>query len=221
MNLVNGSLSSDNDASNSQTTTQMLNEQILPSNDDCSNDMISVSSDKSETNINKDTQVKTYTRGCRYVAKPFTIVTYGPIKVRVINSATPNLNTGRRSKFTPLDDEEDKKREVRRQKNRESAKRIKERRISIENQLLNEITELESNEKDLTQDINNLRSYKQFLERLQQQKTLIAEERTGTTSLKSSQVEHDQQNISVHCESRQTQEDSDPSSPAWQLLFSI
>lgn len=57
-----------------------------------------------------------------------------------------------------------------REKNRILAKRLKEQRDNIERQLDTEISELETREKDLTDQVRNLESYKKFLQNQYQEK---------------------------------------------------
>ena len=179
------------------------------------------SHDELKKSINNDITCTRSSRRRPYIPKPFTVVSYGPINVRVIHADTPNLKTGRLSKFIPLEGEEAMQRELRRQRKREAARKIKEKRTNIEETLLNEITELESKEKDLSQNINNLQSYKNFLQKVYEQKAINKEKIIQTMSLNTSEIQYDQQDIPSHCELEQIKEELRPPSPPWQLSFSI
>ncbi|CAM4810944.1 unnamed protein product [Rotaria magnacalcarata] len=97
------------------------------------------------------------------------VVNYGPISVRKRHSAAPTLATGRRSKNAIVEGEDAIKRDVRRTKNREAAKTLKQLRNDIEAQLKDRLKELESEERSLLFEIDNLREYKHSLEERCQQ----------------------------------------------------
>lgn len=148
---------------------------------ECRHCMMSISCDELKTNIKND---KTSIDHKHLISKRYSIVSYGPIDVKVCLYDVPTLKTGRRSKFLPLEGDAAIKRELRREKNRELARKLKEKRINIERQLINEINELESHEKNLTKEVRNLKSYKQFLERRYQQKILLTKKITRTKPFK-------------------------------------
>jgi hypothetical protein len=201
------SLPSENNASHTQNTIPVLNEQTLPSDDEFSNDMMSVSykiisNDESKANINYDIDHKRSARCNSRTSKQYTVVSYGPISVRLSHRSTPTLKNGRCSKFLPLEGEAAIKRELRREKNRKIARKLKEKRIDIERQLENELQQLEFIENNLLDEINNLKSYKQFLEERCQEKIWIEKQMIQTTLLKSSNAEYHRtqlhKNISPH-----------------------
>jgi hypothetical protein len=193
----------------------ILHEQTLPSNDEYSNDMVVsydiIPRDKFKTNIIKNESTNDKTP----LVKRYKTVSYGPLNVRVSLQDAPTLKTGRRSKFMQLEGDAAAKRELRRKRNRETAKKIKEKRTNIEHQLLNEINELESREKDLIQDIRNLESYKQFLEKRCQHVHIST---TETTEKKPLKVKYHR---TTQRRPKPIKTESRPSSPQWQMYFSI
>ncbi|CAF0986522.1 unnamed protein product [Adineta ricciae] len=92
------------------------------------------------------------------------IIAFGPIKVKPRKKPAPTLATGRRSKYEVLSPEEEQKRNIRRARNRAAAERVRVSRLSVEQQLLNEISELESQEAKLSQDVQSLQHQKLHLE---------------------------------------------------------
>ncbi|CAF1437703.1 unnamed protein product [Adineta ricciae] len=94
------------------------------------------------------------------------VVEYGPIKIRQIRKPAPTIATGRRPKHLVLVGEEALKRQQRREKNREAAKKLKERRQMIEQELGQKLKELEGEH-------STLQSY---LQQLQQRKTNLQSE---------------------------------------------
>jgi hypothetical protein len=60
---------------------------------------------------------------------------YGPIVVRPRRYPAPTLNTGRQSKYTVLTAEEERKRQIRRERNRQAAEKCKHKRSEIETEL--------------------------------------------------------------------------------------
>ena len=92
------------------------------------------------------------------------ILQYGPIQVRVCRKGAPTLATGRRSKHLTLHGEEAIKREKRREKNRVAARKLKEKRQIIEDELNREIQDLESEHSDLQHYLAELQREKQRLE---------------------------------------------------------
>ena len=148
--------------------------------------------------------------------KHYNVVSYGPIKVRVSTRSTPTLLSGRRSKFYPLEGEEATKRELKREKNRRTARMLKERHIQIELGLMNELSALQTKEKTLLEEINNLESYKGFLkDRFHEQeferKGKLSRERTKQTEV----------TVSPKSDSIPIKTEQSPASPRWELLFSI
>lgn len=91
-------------------------------------------------------------------------VDYGPIRIRVSKKPALTLATGRRSKHLNLEGEEAAKREQRREKNRVAARRLKEKRQTIEEELNEEIKNLEDEQSQLENYLNQLHYKKQQLE---------------------------------------------------------
>jgi hypothetical protein len=91
-------------------------------------------------------------------------VQYGPIQVRVCRKLAPTLATGRRSKHLTLYGDEAIRREKRREKNRLAAKKLKEKRQLIEDELNKELHVLQGEHTDLQGYLADLRQQKQFLE---------------------------------------------------------
>jgi hypothetical protein len=211
------SLTSENNTSHTQNTVPVLNEQPLPSNDEL------------KANINYDVTLKNdidhqRSARCNYrTSKQYTVVSYGLISVRRSHRSTPTLNNGRCSKFLPLEGEAAIKRELRREKNRKIARKLKEKRIGIERQLENEIHQLEFIGNNLLNEINNLKSYKQFLEERCQQEIWIEKQMIQTTLLKSSHVEYHrrqlQKNISSHYDFTQTEMEPTSVNAQWPVTF--
>ncbi|UJR14552.1 hypothetical protein I4U23_001549 [Adineta vaga] len=155
---------------------------------------------------------------------------YGPILVRKRQTAAPTIATGRRSKNTIFEGEDASKHEIRRMKNRESARNLKILRDNIEQDLEAKINDLELEEKNLHTSVDVLRSYKQYLERRYEQVMLRDEPISPTRTTKATCFE--MQNISRNEDQSQSQieakqEPSSPlssslsSSPQWQLSFCI
>lgn len=84
---------------------------------------------------------------------------------RARRSAPPTLATGRRSKFMHLEGEAAIKRDQRRRRNREAARKLKEKRLFIEKQLEKAILDLETEERELLSQIAFLQDYKTHLQR--------------------------------------------------------
>ncbi|UJR16254.1 hypothetical protein I4U23_003162 [Adineta vaga] len=153
--------------------------------------------------------------------KHYTVVSYGPIKVRVSTRSTPTLQSGRRSKFYPLEGEAARKREMRRAKNRRTAQMLKERQIRIENELATELGDLEVKGKDLLEEINNLKLYKTFLENRYKKKELNENEIHVTSSFEKHGIKQINIDTTIKSEPESSNIETCPSSPKWQLLFSI
>lgn len=90
-------------------------------------------------------------------------VYYGPIRCYFRRKQAPTLSTGRRSKFELVSDEERLKRDVRRQRNRLLAKKLKEKREKILMDLLEQVKQLEEKEFIMENLINQLQSKKNNL----------------------------------------------------------
>jgi hypothetical protein len=71
-----------------------------------------------------------------------TEVSYGPLVVRPRKTPAPTLSSGRRSKYELLSDEEERKRQMRRDRNRMAANKCKNKRVEIESSLEKERNEL-------------------------------------------------------------------------------
>ena len=92
------------------------------------------------------------------------ILHYGPISVRLCRKSAPTLETGRRSKHLVLVGEEAARREKRRERNREAARKLKEKRSLIEEELNRKIKDLEDQHSDLEGFLTQLKQRKQTLE---------------------------------------------------------
>jgi len=92
------------------------------------------------------------------------IIAFGPIKVKPRKKPAPTLATGRRSKYEILSPEEERKRNVRRARNRAAAERVRVSRLNIEQQLLEQIDALEKQEEKLFSDVQTLQHQKLHLE---------------------------------------------------------
>ncbi|CAF1120785.1 unnamed protein product [Rotaria sordida] len=150
-------------------------------------------------------------------------VIYGPICIKKRRSAAPTLATGRRSKDAIMEGEEARKREIRRMKNRISARNLKRLRDNIENNLKSQVKELETRQNDLLIQIENLHKYKQDLEEKYQQSNSLYEfiARTASTTLLEVEENQQQKLSPIHYYSMESKEEQNPPSPQWQLLFSI
>lgn len=93
------------------------------------------------------------------------IVQYGPIQVRICRKPAPTIATGRRSKHLVLMGDEAIKREKRREKNREAARKLKEKRQCIEEELMQKLQELQGEHVNL----------QNYLQQLQQRKLNLQE----------------------------------------------
>jgi hypothetical protein len=210
------------------TKIEISHEDPILSREDCSycnamsDEMDSTTNSSFNSNINDDNISKNY--------KSFTpensmsVPTYqSPSKRR---QSAPTLETGRRSKFLQLDGIEAVRREARRTRNREAARKLKIKRSQVEEQLKKEIDDLESKEQALLLSIKNLDSYKTELE-TQYRKIVSIQERLALTA--SSTLKHIQHNrLRIHESLPSHQNNSDvkheprsPSPPQWQLFFSI
>ncbi len=94
------------------------------------------------------------------------IIQYGPIQVRSYRKSIPTLKTGRQSKHLVLAGDEAIKREKRREKNRNAARKLKEKRQIIEDELNERLKQLEGEHSNL----------KNYLQELHQRKSNLQEE---------------------------------------------
>ena len=92
------------------------------------------------------------------------VIAFGPIKVRPRKRPAPTLATGRRSKYEILTPEEEQKRNVRRARNRAAAERVRINRLTIEQELQEQIAALEQQEKNLSANVLELENQKILLE---------------------------------------------------------
>ncbi len=88
----------------------------------------------------------------------------GSIDVRMSRKVVPTLETGRRSKNLVLVGEEAARREKRRERNREAARKLKEKRQLIEDELNQKIKDLENQHLGLEKYLRFLQRRKQLLE---------------------------------------------------------
>jgi hypothetical protein len=89
---------------------------------------------------------------------------YGPITVRPRKNPAPTLASGRKSKYISLTDEEERKREIRRKRNRQAAEKCKMKRNEIEVRLENSLATLQKEEKQLRCEEEQLIAEKKQLE---------------------------------------------------------
>ena len=148
-------------------------------------------------------------------------VIYGPIRVRKRHTAAPTLATGRRSKDAFIAGEDIRKREVRRQKNRDAARKLKLERENIEHTLQTQVIELESLQKHLLAEISNLRSYKEELEDKYSRAVIGSSRKPRSTCSSSANPHQRARYVSVDQEFKEVKQEARSSSPQWQLLFSI
>lgn len=92
------------------------------------------------------------------------IVEFGPLKIKQRKKPAPTLATGRRSKYETLSPEEEHKRNIRRERNRAAAERVRLSRLSIEQQLQGQIDTLQDEEERLLNNVQELRYRKLQLE---------------------------------------------------------
>jgi len=94
---------------------------------------------------------------------------YGPIVVRPRNNPAPTLNTGRKSKYIALTVDEERKREMRRSRNRQAAEKCKQKRIEIEDQLEDNLKYLLNQQKSIQLEKQKLLEEKLHLEKILKQ----------------------------------------------------
>lgn len=92
------------------------------------------------------------------------VIEFGPIKVKPRKRPAPTLATGRRSKYEILTADEEQKRNVRRARNRAAAERVRLSRLAVEQQLLDQISQLETEEHQLTEQVENLENRRILLQ---------------------------------------------------------
>lgn len=85
------------------------------------------------------------------------------ITTRKFRTPPLTLATGRRSRYLVLEPEAAVKREIRRRRNREAARRLNEKRKILENSLNQQIQQLEENSRLLKSEIEFLERYKNKL----------------------------------------------------------
>jgi len=193
----------------SNYTSYLQHEQSSSSSDDCTDEIMPVIADVQSITLSK------YKRRSRPTRT--SLVNYGPIRVRKRHTAAPTLATGRRSKDDVIEGEDAVKREQRRIKNRESARNLKKMRDNIEHELARQVTKLESEEYNLSKQINTLQIYKQYLEEQCRETYPIYDIIARTASavlLEFKRQQALQNNI-------QEQPKTPSPSPQWQLLFHI
>lgn len=89
---------------------------------------------------------------------------YGPISVQYRRKPAPTLETGRRSKNLILVGDEAARRDKRRERNREAARKLKEKRVLIEEELNRTLKDLQGQHADLQKYLRFLHQRKQLLE---------------------------------------------------------
>ncbi|CAF2980432.1 unnamed protein product [Rotaria sp. Silwood2] len=228
---VVGSLPAPSSPSTSNNTTEMSHEESV---DECSYSVMTVHEQDGHKNLppkvhvsdddnDDDDDNKSDCDNC-FIAKPAVVLKYGPIKVTVRPSAAPTLATGRRSKFVKLEGDAAIKRELRRKRNREAAKKLKAKREFIERQLEKEISELECKEQDLLLTVKNLELYKEQLEAQYRQIISLQAQLSQRAMSALKHVERNRQlyqSMPVRHNNEHLKQEPRPSSPQWQLLFSI
>lgn len=158
-------------------------------------------------------------KGRRKSSRTF-MVKYGPILIRRRDSLAPTLATGRRPKDEIAEGQDLAKLEIRRLKNRESARNLKKLRDNIEHGLENQLQELEAEEKDLLSQIDTLELHKQYLQQRYQQKITIYKEMTKAEAADIS-AEFKKKKALRHVVPVIPKEEQRSPSPEWQLSFLI
>ena len=213
---------------------KILPEESIAPHDDCSYSVMTTYETDSSTNCSLHSsnidERKTSNTDESLKGPSSVTVAYGPITVRVRQIQPPTLATGRRSKFLKLEGDAAIKRELRRKKNRDAAKKLKEKRIIIEQQLENDIHDLETKEKELETRVKNLEAYKGQLESRYNNILVMQERLVKTASSTLKQIERNRQqqpppphqNVSIYSNgSSIVKEEPRAPSPQWQLFFSI
>ena len=140
---------------------------------------------------------------------------------RTRRSAPPTLATGRRSKFIQLEGEAAVKRDQRRRRNREAARKLKEKRTLIEQQLEKAIQDLEDEEKELRTEVKNLQKYKILLQQRFQQTNESISSRMFNVVQHVDESQMNEQFLTSHRIDREKNFKIRPKSPQWQILFGI
>ena len=70
------------------------------------------------------------------------------------------MSSGRKSKYIPLSEYEERKRELRRCRNRQAAEKCKKKRLEIEEKLINEVALLQNEHVSLLNEQENLKRLK-------------------------------------------------------------
>lgn len=137
-------------------------------------------------------------------------------------SAAPTLATGRCSKFVPLHGEAAVKRELRRKRNREAAKKLKEKRTLIEDNLNEQIRACEAKQQDLLRTVEGLHAYKNYLES-ECRHAACPEERIVRSAFRRVGQRRSPlpANMPMRQESARVKEEPRSTSPQWQILFRI
>ena len=94
---------------------------------------------------------------------------YGPIVVRPRKNPAPTLASGRKSKYTELPADEERKREIRRSRNRQAAEKCKQKRSEIEEKLEIDLKNLLNEQNSLHNEQQQLNETKQRLELIYKQ----------------------------------------------------
>lgn len=184
-------------------TTQ--HEQSSPSSDYCTDDAMPTITDVQSINLFKSSK--------RPNSVSTTLINYGPIRVRKRQTSAPTLATGRRSKDDHVEGEDLLKRNIRRMKNRESARNLKKIRDDIQQSLQTELQHLEFEEHKLSSQVKTLQIYKQYLEEQCRRHYPIYEIITRTAAAILTEFKKQQKQMQIKEEPRS-------SSPERQILFS-
>jgi hypothetical protein len=148
------------------------------------------------------------------------MVKYGPILIRKRDSCAPTLATGRRPKDAIVEGEDLAKLEIRRTKNRESARNLKKIRDNIEHDLENQVKVLEAEEKNLLTEIDTLEVHKQQLQQQYQQKKIIYQKMSEAEAAIIS-AEFKEKKALRYVVPIVPKEERHSPSPEWQLSFLI
>ena len=225
---VVGSLPSLPPPSLSTDNIKVLYEESVLSNDDCSYCVMTMNETDSTTNspVNSSTDDQNQSTSDEHRKEGDCVtVAYGPITIRVRQSKPPTLATGRRSKFLQLEGDAAAKRDLRRKRNRDAAKKLKEKRFIIEQQLQKDIDELESKGQALESRIKVLETHKDELDRQYKYVLGIREKITKTTSSTLKHIEYSRpqlhQSVPIHRNGTTVKEEPRSPSPQWQILFRI
>jgi hypothetical protein len=147
------------------------------------------------------------------------MVKYGPILIRKRDSLAPTLATGRRPKDAIVQGEDLAKLEIRRMKNRLSARNLKKMRDNIEHDLENQVKNLENEEQNLLTKIDVLEAHREQLQQIYQQTDRIYEKMTQTAA--DIVAEFKRKKALRHVVQIEPKEELRSPSPQWQLSFLI